>query len=55
MFDDIKYWWRIWRKTDLFFQNWDEEFNKFSPQNVEESKNGNFDGVVLFEVKSIWA
>ena len=26
MFDGTEYWWKIWRKTDLFFHKWHEEF-----------------------------
>ena len=30
MFDDTEYWCKIWRKTDLCFQKWHDEFGKFS-------------------------
>ena len=30
MFDDTENWCNIWRKTDLCFQNWQEEFGKLS-------------------------
>ena len=30
MFDDIEGWCKAWRKTDLRFQKWLEEFGKFS-------------------------
>ena len=30
MFDDTEHWWKIWKKTDLCFQKWYEEFSKFS-------------------------
>ena len=30
MFDDTEYWCKIWRKTDLCFIKWHEEFSKFS-------------------------
>ena len=29
MFDDTEYWCKIWKKTDLCFQEWYEEFGKF--------------------------
>ena len=29
---DTEYWCNIWRKTDLCFQKWPEEFSKFSPE-----------------------
>ena len=28
MFDSTEDWWSIWRKTDMCFQNWHEEFGK---------------------------
>ena len=34
----------IWRKTDLSFQKWHEEFSKFSPDHVWKSKNWNLWG-----------
>ena len=30
MFDDTEDWWKIRRKTDLYFLKWHEEFGKFS-------------------------
>ena len=30
MFDGTEYWCKIWRKTDLYFLKWHEEFGKFS-------------------------
>ena len=30
MFDGTVDWCKIWNKTDLLFQNWHEEFGKFS-------------------------
>ena len=41
LFDGIQDWYRIWKKTDLWFQKWHEEF---SP--VRKSKNWDFDGVL---------
>ena len=41
LFDGIQDWYRIWKKTDLWFQKWHEEF---SP--VRKSKNWVFDGVL---------
>ena len=29
MFDDTKDWCKIWRKTDLYFLKWHDEFDKF--------------------------
>ena len=42
MFDGTEYWSKIWRKTDLRFQKWHEEFSKFSPEHVRKSKNWDF-------------
>ena len=38
MFDSIQDWYKVWRKTDLRFQNWHEEFSKFSPEHLKVSK-----------------
>ena len=43
MFGSTEYWCNIWRKTDLCFQKWHEEFSKFSPEHVWKSKNWDFD------------
>ena len=42
-------------KTDLFFRKWNDEFNKFLPQHVVESKNWDFDEDLLFKVENVWA
>ena len=55
MFGSIEYWCNIWRKTDMCFQKWHEEFRKFSPEHVRKPKNWNFDGVLLFKVENVWA
>ena len=39
-FDGTESWYKIWRKTDLCFQKWDEEFGKFSPEHLKVSKWG---------------
>ena len=31
--NDTKEWWKIWRGTDLWFQNWHKEFDKFWHKN----------------------
>ena len=31
-------WYKIWRKTDLWFGKWHEEFGKFSPEHTKFSK-----------------
>ena len=40
VFDDTKYWCKIWSKTDLCFQKWHDEFQKFSPEHSKVSKLG---------------
>ena len=40
MFDGTEYWCKIWRKTNLCFQKWHEEFGKFSPEHLKVSKLG---------------
>ena len=49
MFDGTEYQCNIWRKTDLCFQKWHEEFSKFLPEHVRKSKNWGFDGL------NVWA
>ena len=36
MFDDTEDWWKTWRKTDLCFQEWHEEFAKFVQVEINE-------------------
>ena len=38
MFDGTEDWCKIWRKTDLCFQKWHEEFGRFSPEHSKISK-----------------
>ena len=40
MFHDTEKWCKIWRKTDLWFGKWHEEFGKFSPEHLKVSKLG---------------
>ena len=40
MFDSSQGWYKIWKKTDLCFQKWHEEFGKFSPEHLKVSKLG---------------
>ena len=55
MFDDTEYWCNIWRKTELCFQKWHEEFSKFSSKRVWKSKNWDFNGIFLSKVENLWA
>ena len=38
MSHDTEEWCKIWRKTDLWFGKWHEEFGKFSPEHSKISK-----------------
>ena len=40
MFLDTEEWSKIWRKTDLWFQKWHEEFGKFLPEHLKVSEFG---------------
>ena len=40
IFHDTREWCKIWRKTDLWFGKWHEEFGKFSPEHTKFSKLG---------------
>ena len=55
MFDGNEYWCKSWRKIDLYFQIWHEEFSKFSPEHVWKSTNRDFDGMILSKVENLWA
>ena len=36
IFYDTKKWYKIWRKTDLWFEKWHEEFGIFSPARLAQ-------------------
>ena len=55
MFIDTQDWWKTWRKNDLCFQKWHEEFGKFSPPYIRKSKNWDFYLVLLSKVENVWA
>ena len=40
IFHDTEGWCKIWRKTDLWFGKWHEEYGKFSPEQFKVSKLG---------------
>ena len=40
LFHDTRVWCKIWRKTDLWFGKWHEEYGKFSPEHLKVSKLG---------------
>ena len=54
MFDDTEFWCKIWRKTDLCFQKWHEEFIKILPEQIWKHKNWDFAGVLISKVENIW-
>ena len=39
-FHDTEGWRKIWRKTDLWFGEWHEEYSTFSPEHLKVSKLG---------------
>ena len=39
-FDGTENWCKVWRKTDMCFQKWHEEFGTFSPEHSKVSKLG---------------
>ena len=40
LFHDTRVWCKIWKKTDLWFGKWHEEFGEFSPVHTKVSKLG---------------
>ena len=40
IFLDTEEWCKIWRKNDLWFGKWHEEFGEFSPEHLKVSKLG---------------
>ena len=40
IFHDTEEWCKIWRKTDLWFGKWHEEFGRSSPEHLKVSKLG---------------
>ena len=55
MFDGTEYWCKHWRKTDLWFLKWHEEFGRFSPEYVWKSENWDFYRAFLSKVENVWA
>ena len=51
IFHDTEAWYKIWRKTHLWFGKW-QEFSKSSPEHWK-CQNWNFNGVLLFKVENI--
>ena len=46
---------KIWRKTNLWFRKWHEEFSPIFTRKTWKSQNWGFDGIVLSKVKNLWA
>ena len=46
---------KIWRKTDLCFQKWHEEFSNFLTEHFWKAKNWDFGRILLSKVENIWA
>ena len=40
IFHDTEGWCKTWRKTDLWFGKWHEEYGKYSPEHLKVSKLG---------------
>ena len=55
MFHGIEDLRKIWRKIDLGFQKWQEQFSRFSPEHVQKSKKWDFYWVLLSKVENVWA
>ena len=55
MFDGTQDWYKIWRKTDLYFLKRHEEFGKFSPEHIRKSKNWVSYWALLYEIENVWA
>ena len=55
IFHDNKEWCKIWRKTDLWFGKWNEEYYKFekSPEYLKVSKLGVWSGPLIQSRKSM--
>ena len=54
LLNSIKYWCKIWRKTDFSFQKWHKEFGKFSPD-LKISKFGLWWDTFKSKVENVWA
>ena len=54
MLHDTAEWYKVWRKTDSWFQKWHEEFGEFSPSYSKIQKL-QFDGLFLSKVYNVWA
>ena len=55
MCNDNEEWWKIWRGTDLSFQNWHKEFDEFWLKSLKTLKNLHFKELLLTKVHNVWA
>ena len=55
MCHDNEEWCKIWRRIDLSFQNWHEEFKRILIRALESLKNFHFNGFLLSKVYIVWA
>ena len=53
IFHDTEGWCKIWRKTDLWFGKWHEEYGKFSPEQLKVSKLGYWSDPLIQSRKSM--
>ena len=54
IFHDIEEWCKIWRKTDLRFENDMRNFGNFH-QSTPKCQNWDSDGILLSKVENVWA
>ena len=54
MYNDTEGWWTIRRGTDLSFQNWHKEFEKFWLDHLS-LKNLHFNRLLLTNAYNVWA
>ena len=47
IFHDTEEWCKSWRKTDMWFAKWHEEFGKFLPEHAKVSKLGPWWGLFV--------
>ena len=47
-------WWKIWGRTDLYFEKWHEDFGEIWP-NTQNSQNLHFHELLLTKVYNVWA
>ena len=52
---DTEEWCKIWRKTDLWFGKWQEEFGKFLPRHSKVSKLRLWWRILFSKVENVWA